>query len=74
MTPKRVMIGDGFHLNGEFKGTGLIFTMLSAEKELVCVALVIGGGENASNYQYGLDAMKRHVMLGSAMAEEVREH
>jgi hypothetical protein len=74
MTPKRVMFGDGFFLKGEFAGTGLVFTMLSAENELVCVALVICGGENASNYQYGLDAMKRHVTLGSAMTKEVREH
>lgn len=71
-TPKRVMFGDGFFLKGEFKGTGLIYTMLSAEKELVVVAIVICDLENATNYLYGLDAMKEHSMLGPAMADEVR--
>ena len=74
MTPKRVMFGDGFFLKGDFGGTGLIYTMTSAEKELVCVALVICDVENASNYKYGLDAMKQHSALGPALTDEVRKH
>jgi hypothetical protein len=72
MTPKRVMFGDGFFLKGDLGGTGIIYTMTSAEKELVCVALVICDVENASNYKYGLDAMKRHSTLGPALTDEVR--